>query len=77
MFASAATKVGPKLTRAGLLAELAKVTRFDGNGLFAPSNPAAKQPSQCYLVMTVKDGKFQRLDSPPPGFRCDGDFFRL
>ena len=47
------------------------------NGIVAPANPAGKEPPTCYLVMQVRDGKFQRLDTPPPGFRCDGGYVRI
>jgi len=45
--------------------------------MIAPSNPAGKEPATCYLVMVVKGGKFQRLDTPAPGFRCDGSYVRI
>jgi hypothetical protein len=77
LFAKAAADAGPKLTRAALLAQLAKVTSFDGGGLVAPGNPAAKEPPSCYLMTKVVNKRFVRLDTPAPGYRCDGGFVRL
>jgi hypothetical protein len=75
LFVQALQAAGPKATRAGVLAALKNVTEFDSNGLLAKGNPAAKQPPICYVVARIADGKFSRLDSPPPGFRCDGSYF--
>jgi ABC-type branched-subunit amino acid transport system substrate-binding protein len=74
MFVQAAKAAGPHLTRASLLAQLAKITSFDGNGLLAPANPAGKVPPTCYLMLQVKNGKWQRRDGPNAGFRCDGSY---
>lgn len=76
LFAQAANAAGPKLTRTALLTELGKITKFDAGGMLSVSNPAGKQPGTCYVVFTVKDGRFQRLD-PASGLRCDGGFYRL
>ncbi|MEY2476142.1 MAG: hypothetical protein QOG87_1457 [Actinomycetota bacterium] len=75
LFVQALQAAGPKATRAGVLAALKNVTEFDGNGLLAKGNPAAEQPPHCYILVRIADGKFNRLDSPPPGFRCDGSYF--
>lgn len=67
---------GPKLTRAGVVAELKKVDNFDDHGFLAPAGPASKRPAVCYIILQVKNGKFQRYDSPPPGYRCgDGGYW--
>ena len=64
--------VGPKLTRKAVLAELAKVTRYDADGMFSPANPAGKVPGICYIIWQIKNGKYVRIETPPTGFRCDG-----
>ena len=74
MFVEALKAAGPKATRADLLAQLRKVTTFDGDGLLAPSNPAGKKPPSCWLLQTVKNGVWQRV-SPAKGFRCDGPYY--
>lgn len=77
MFLQAAKAVGPQLTRAALLEELGKITEFTGNGLIATNNPAEKVPPSCYAVVQLKGGKWQRVDTPAGGFRCDGSYLYL
>jgi ABC-type branched-subunit amino acid transport system substrate-binding protein len=74
MLVQSLQSAGPKATRAGLLKALTAVHRFDDNGLLAPSDPASKIPSSCYIIIQVQGGKFQRYDSPAKGYRCDGDY---
>jgi ABC-type branched-subunit amino acid transport system substrate-binding protein len=63
---------GPRLTRKATLAELAKITSFDADKFFAPANPAAKKPGNCYVIFQIKGGKYLRVDTPASTFRCDG-----
>ena len=63
----------PKATRAGVMAALKKIDDFDANGLLAKTGPASKRPASCYAMITIKGGKYQRLD-PASGLRCDGGF---
>jgi ABC-type branched-subunit amino acid transport system substrate-binding protein len=58
------------VTRAGLLAGLKTLSSFDGDGLEPPSNPAAKTPPSCYVLITVQNGKFARAPQTPSGFKC-------
>ena len=68
---------GPKLTRAGVIAELKKIDSFDDHGMLAPAGPASKRPATCYIMLQVKNGKFERYDSPSPGYRCnDGGYWK-
>jgi ABC-type branched-subunit amino acid transport system substrate-binding protein len=60
MFATAAKAAGPNLTRATLEAELKKIHSWDGGGLHGHSDPAARMPSTCFVMMTLGDGKFER-----------------
>ena len=76
LFVQALQAAGPKATRASLLAALRGTHQFDDNGLLAPGDPAGKGPPHCYILAQVHGGKFARLDSPPPGYRCDGTYFR-
>lgn len=76
LFAQALQNAGTNPSRGSLLAQLGKITTFDGNHLIGPNNPAAKAVGNCYLVGQVVKGEFQRLDDPPVsssthGFRCD------
>jgi len=69
-------KLGPKPTRAAVLAELRKVDDYDGFGTIGPAGPGTKRPGICYVVAQIKGGKYQRLDPLGKGFRCDGTYFR-
>ena len=78
LFAQAALAGPPQMTRKSLIEQLKKVTRFDANGMLAPSGPGTKDPPTCFLMMKVQGGKFVRLDPPGQGFICDkGGWFRL
>ena len=74
LFVNALQAAGPQLTRAALMTALQQIDKFDANGILAESGPASKRPAVCYIMAQVHDGKFQRLDSPAPGFRCDGTY---
>ena len=75
LFAKAAQDAGPKLTRAALLAALRKIDDWNGYGLFPASGPASKRPAVCFIMVRLHDGKFERWNSPPPGFNCNGARF--
>jgi ABC-type branched-subunit amino acid transport system substrate-binding protein len=70
LFEQAARAAGPNLTRAGLLAELGKVDSFDANGLIAEVGPASKRSPTCFVISTVRNGAWVRVD-PPSGYICD------
>ncbi|MGQ0830487.1 MAG: ABC transporter substrate-binding protein [Microthrixaceae bacterium] len=66
---------GPAITRDKVLAKLATVNRFDGNGIIAPTNPAGKKATDCFLVIRVQGGKFVR-EHPATGFDCTTGGFK-
>jgi ABC-type branched-subunit amino acid transport system substrate-binding protein len=72
LLVEAMRRAGPRLTRAGVLAELRKIHTFDADGFFAPADPAGKKGSGCYVIFVIRSGEFQRIDSPVKGYRCDG-----
>ena len=74
LFVQALKAAGPEAKRAKVIAELKKITSFDGGGIIAPANPAGKKPPTCWLLITLKSGKWSRTD-PAKGFRCDGPYF--
>ena len=75
LFFQALEAAGPKATRADVLRELSKVTEFSANGMLTPANPAGKKASDCLLYAVIKGGKYERFDTPPPGYRCgDGPY---
>jgi hypothetical protein len=62
-----------------LIGHASKVTSFNAQNLIAPTNPAARTISNCYLLANIVSGNFQRLDDPSiqsssNGFRCDYTF---
>ncbi len=74
LFAQALKAAGPNPTRAGLVAQLNKVTSFDAGGLLPPGeNPAKNIPSKCFIVVQLKNGTWQRVSpTPKTGFICSG-----
>jgi len=72
MFVQALKAAGKDPTRASLFAQLNKITSFDAGGLLATDNPAQKVPSQCWLLVKVVNGKWQRTGPDPrSGFVCN------
>lgn len=68
---------GAQLTRASYLAALQKIDSFDGDGMFAPSDPAGKKPATCYVVLRIEKGDFRRVDTPADKFRCDAGYYYI
>jgi ABC-type branched-subunit amino acid transport system substrate-binding protein len=68
-------KAGAKAKRADVVAALKAIPEFSDEGMLAPAGPAAKRPPTCGIVTVLNAGKFERVDSPPPGYRCaDGPY---
>ncbi|HZT65067.1 MAG TPA: ABC transporter substrate-binding protein [Acidimicrobiales bacterium] len=76
LFVQMLRQVGPHLTRAAVVNALKQVHSFNDNGMVTPADPAAKNPSNCYLLMVIHGGQYQRLEDPPAGFRCDAPYFK-
>jgi ABC-type branched-subunit amino acid transport system substrate-binding protein len=75
LFVQALQAAGPHPTRGAVIAQLKKVTNFNASGLISNANPAAKQPSGCYVMATIKDGKYVRVQPKGSGFSCDSTYF--
>lgn len=71
LFTDMAFKVGPKLTRASMLAELKKVDDWTGNGITSKQHVGSKHTGQCVLIMQVNGGRFNRIAPAGDGFICD------
>ena len=66
---------GAKAKRTDVIAALKKIDDFSANGLLAPAGPASKRPPDCFLLAQLKSGKWSRVDTPAPGYRCgDGPY---
>ncbi|WP_426571577.1 ABC transporter substrate-binding protein [Aquihabitans sp. McL0605] len=59
------------LTRDCILKGASAVTEWTGGGLHAASNPSKNEPSDCQMVMQVKDLKFVRWAPTDQDFSCD------
>jgi branched-chain amino acid transport system substrate-binding protein len=80
LFTQALKDAGPHPSRGSILKALRSIHSFSGGNLVGTSNPAAKIPTNCYIIATIVHGKYQRLDDPPAagaahGYRCDKPFF--
>ena len=77
LFVQALKADGASPTRAGLEAQLDKITSFNGNGLISTQNPAKKIPGQCWLAAEYENGTWKRIPpDPKSGFVCNpGGFY--
>jgi branched-chain amino acid transport system substrate-binding protein len=76
LFSEALKSAGTDPSRGSVLQQLRRITSFSGGNLVATSNPAAKQPPNCYVISKIENGVFTRVDDPPTsgsthGYRCD------
>jgi ABC-type branched-subunit amino acid transport system substrate-binding protein len=70
MFVHALRPAGAQPTRAKVLEQLQTFTAFDADGLIAPINPAGKVPTSCFMVVTIENGQWKRVEPAGSGFRC-------
>jgi ABC-type branched-subunit amino acid transport system substrate-binding protein len=75
LFVQALQAAGKNPTRGEVIDQLKKITKFDASGLLSDANPAAKKPSGCYLMATVKNGQYVRVQPKSSGFTCDTTYF--
>ncbi|MDT4934526.1 MAG: hypothetical protein QOK11_2418, partial [Pseudonocardiales bacterium] len=71
LFTQKAIQLGGKLTRKSLLAELATVDNWTGNGMFGPQHVGRKVTGSCYGFITLRGGQWVR-EGPQP-FSCGSD----
>ncbi|HJP65546.1 MAG TPA: ABC transporter substrate-binding protein [Actinomycetota bacterium] len=77
LFQQLATKIGPDLTRAKLMAALATVTAWTGHGLHPPMDIAHRLPSGCEVMGVIRNERYVR-QYPGTGFDCrDGGVVHL
>ena len=77
LFVQALKGAGADPTRAGVEAQLDKVTSFNAGGLISNQNPAQKIPGQCWIVAQYDNGHWKRIaPDPKTGFVCSpGGFY--
>ncbi|MDP9821523.1 ABC-type branched-subunit amino acid transport system substrate-binding protein [Nocardioides massiliensis] len=71
LFVETSIKLGGKLNRDTLNAELKKVRNWTANDLHAGQNPGTKRTGECTSMIQVKGGKFTRV-APAKGYLCEG-----
>jgi len=59
------------------MASLRKITSFSADGMLPPADPASKHPATCYLIATVHNGSWQRVEPPHGGYTCAPYYRRL
>ena len=80
LFTQALKAAGPHPSRGSILQQLRKITSFSAGNLVGTANPAAKVPTNCYIIAKITNGKFQRVDDPSVngsnhGYRCDQPYY--
>ncbi len=71
LWATASQQCGAELTRACVLANLAKVTTWTGHGLHAVDNPGQNHPSACSIVLKLEGTTYKRVAPAERGtFEC-------
>ena len=74
LFVQALQAAGPHPTRGAVIDQLKKITSFDASGMVSPTDPAAKKPSGCFIMATIKNGKYVRV-LPKSGFDCNTKYY--
>jgi ABC-type branched-subunit amino acid transport system substrate-binding protein len=70
-FLQALRNAGPRLTRAGLIAEMRKIGNWTGGGLTPPEGIGTKTPSNCFSYFKIENGGFTRVyPAQPDTFDC-------
>ena len=80
LFTQALKDAGPHPSRGSILQALRTIHSFSGGNLVGTSDPASRVPTNCYIIATIVNGRYQRLDDPPVsgpshGYRCDKPFY--
>ncbi|HVX20643.1 MAG TPA: ABC transporter substrate-binding protein [Acidimicrobiales bacterium] len=80
LFTQGLKNAGKNPTRGSLLKALGTITSFTGTNLTAPTNPAAKTVSNCYLIGRIKNGQWVRqadpsISSKTNGYRCTDQYY--
>ncbi len=80
LFSQALKAAGADPSRGSELAALRKITSFSAGNMLGTANPSARLPTNCYIIATIADGQYKRLDDPPldgptHGYRCDQPFY--
>lgn len=73
LFQQAFEHAGPVASRAAVMDALGTIRDFTANGIVAPATPSSKTTGVgCYILWRLHAGRFERVDDPDVGYRCDG-----
>ena len=75
LFVQALKKAGAKAKRADVMTALRSIHSFNANGMVAEADPSSKKPATCWLLNTIKNHKFVRINPTSATFRCDGSYY--
>jgi hypothetical protein len=64
-----------EISRDCIVEEVSKVREWAGGGLHAVASPGNNEPSPCYQMITIANGKFTRLYPPQSDRRRQGSHF--
>jgi ABC-type branched-subunit amino acid transport system substrate-binding protein len=70
LFVQALEAAGQNPTRADLIKALDNIHDFDSNGMVAKADPGNHAPPECWMLVTLKDGKYERTLPSGSGFDC-------
>ena len=66
-----------EISRACVIDAAKKIDTWDGGGLHAAASPGRNLPPSCSMIITAKDGTFERFlpkdTKTDDGFHCDED----
>lgn len=69
-FVEALRQAGGDVTRDEIVQIIDNLPESDGGGIFAPTSPARRQGTTCFVIVRVEDAKWVR-EHPDSGFECD------
>ena len=70
LFAQTAEKIGPDLTKAKMLAALAQVDNWTGNGLHGPQHVGRRVSAECLHFIQLRGGTWHKLQPTDATFDC-------
>lgn len=75
LFVTALKTAGAKAKRADVMKALQGIHTFNSGGLFADADPSSKKPATCWILNTIKNHKFVRINPTSATYNCTGGFY--
>ena len=76
LFQKAATAAGPKLTRAGIFAQLKQIHDWSDYGMHVTQDIGNKKEANCTLFMEIRNQHYVRV-APASGWQCLGSLMQV